>query len=773
MIPYLHAIYKHFRGAAWCLLVLALTFQQLYAQRTENKFIQGRIVDASGVGIPGATITVAQQGPRAATDSEGRFWIALGESRRLAVTHVNYNALDVRLPSPVSADSLYTWLLVPKTTLLDDVSVTASATPMQLRKIASSVSVLKQSDAELRQIQTIDEALGYLPGVAVDRSRGLTTTGAHTSIVLRGTGSANRTLILKDGVPINDSYTGGVSEWNSLASNSIERIEVVRGPGSSIYGSSSMGGTVNLVTQSPGDRPVLGADLRYGSMNTFQTNIKAGKRFGNGWGAIAFAEYKKTDGYAYMADSLWQSYYQKPRMELLNVNAKLAYDLPVGGTFTAIADYNLQQPESGTSTIYDDRTTTGNFQLRYADDQAKVKPEIIAYYNRQDRKSNSFRWNAESRAFDNRYYDSEVPLDTYGLIAKANQTWYGNSITLGADLRFTKVQSHKFYYGQGDQDFSGNQNFISFFLNDDISIGERLHVNAGLRFDHWSNKQGHFFDNMSGEAIDITYDDASSDIFTPKLGLTYDFLPNFRLRTVYATGFKAPSSYYLYNATPLGTSFRLGNPSLKPERMAYSVDFGADFQLGNRLEISATVYASQYSDFLTSVLIDRSEVPSYFDPGNLPVRQYINIGKVNLRGLESFVRYRIGDGLSLQASYFHNRSEIIRYETNPEYEGKEMNDNPKHSLSGAVVFDKTRWFHLSAWARHTGSHYGDLENTPDKTMAAVTVFDLKLGKSVGPVSINLNVMNLFDKQYYGSYSSPTSYYYAPGRTFFTGISYQL
>src|SRR5690606_31317282 len=239
---------------------------------------------------------------------------------------------------------------------LDEISVTASPLPKELRQIASSVSILSKGAPELQQIQSIDEALAFLPGVMVDRSRGLTTTGTHTGVILRGTGAANRTLILKDGVPINDAYTGGASEWNSLAANSIERIEVVRGPGSSIYGASSMGGTINLVTQLPGAKPELGADFRYGSMDTYQSSVKLGKRCADRREATAFAEYKQTDVYAFLADVLWNDNYQIPKMSLLNVNGKLKYDLDNGAKPAATADVNQQEPRSGTGTIYDDRT---------------------------------------------------------------------------------------------------------------------------------------------------------------------------------------------------------------------------------------------------------------------------------------------------------------------------------------------------------------------------------------------------------------------------------
>lgn len=758
------------------LLVMMLLFYfsgDVSAQRPIAVTVAGFLSDTTGTAIEGATIVIPGRGAVTSTDAEGHFSLPIARAKSFTARHVNYLPLEVTLTLPISPDSNYRWTMQPKPNMLDQISVTASPMPTELRKIASSVSVIQKTDPELRQIQTLDEALAYLPGVSVDRGRGLTTTGTHTSVTMRGTGAANRTLILKDGVPINDSYTGGVSEWNSLAGNSIERIEVVRGPGSSIYGSNSMGGTINLVTQNPTAKPVLGADFRYGSMDTYQANMKVGQQFSDRWGAIVFAEYKKTGGYAYMADSLWNSYFHRPSMTLFNVNTKLSYHFPRAGTLTAIADYNGQQPLSGTNTIYDDQTKTGNYQLRYSNPEATYAPDILAYYNIQNRQSEATRWDASANAFSDRYYDSRVPLDTYGLIAKVHRTWASHAVTLGSDIRFTEVVSRKFYYNQGIQDFTGRQDFISFFINDDFSLTDRFHANIGLRYDYWANRHGRFFDNMSGEEIAIAYDNARRHIVNPKIGLTYDLRNNLRLRTVYATGFRAPSSFYMYNAAPLGSSFRLGNPDLKPERMNFSFDFGVDYQLSDLLEFSTTIYRSQYSDFLTAVLIDADEVPSYFDIQGLPVRQYINIGEVNLWGAETFARYRISKDLSVQLSYFYNSSKIIRYEPNPEYEGNSMSDNPRNNFTEALVFDRPRLFHLSIWGRQTGSFYGDLENTVERTMAAVTVFDVKFGKALGPVSLNINLMNIFDKRYYGSYTSPSSYYYAPGRSIFTGITYQI
>ncbi|GAA0552883.1 TonB-dependent receptor plug domain-containing protein [Chitinophaga japonensis] len=658
-------------------------------------------------------------------------------------------------------------------TRLNEITVTASAMPVELRKVASSVTVLKASDPEMKQVQTIDDALSYMPGVSVNRGRGLTTTGSHTTVTLRGTGAAGRTLILKDGIPLNDTYTGGVNQWNSLATNSIARVEVVRGPGSSIYGSNSMGGTINLVTENPTLKPTFGADLRYGSMNTLIAGIKGGKAFRNGFGVIAFAEYKRTDGYQYMADSLWKSYYRKPTQELLNVNGKLSYQLNERSKLEGIVDYYMERPASGTATIYKENSRTNNYLLRYSGHNQLFEYNLSAYYNRIDQETDAVRWNNSEAAFNTPYYNSRVPVQVFGFIGKVSRTIWHNRITLGTDIRSSKLDSRKYYDGKGNQDYSGNQHFLSFFINDDVTIGSRLDLNVGLRYDNWQNNNGKFHDNQSGTDISIHYDNASSGVFSPKAGLVWHLSDQLRLRTVYAMGFKAPAMYYMYNATPLGSSFRLGNPDLKPERMVYSIEAGVDYSLGKVLELSGTAYASRYKDFLDAVLIDPAKVPDYFDPGGLPVRQYINIGQVNLHGVEASLRYKITPQLTAIASYFYNRSKITRYETNTAYEGNEVDDNPRHQVNGGLAFAGSRIVDVSLWLRYTGSSFSDLENSKDKMIGAYTVADIRAARKIGKFTVYGTMLNLFDKQYFGSYTSPTSYYLAPGRAVNLGVSYLL
>ncbi len=755
-------------------VVVWLAMASAWAQAPETGALTGTLRDKTGEVIPGASIATANGRYVTYSDQAGGFRLLLPPGRHLIqVSHLRFGVTGypVEISSGTATD--LSPVLTESTNALNDIVVSGSAMPAELRTIASNISILKAGEPELRQMRTLDDALYFIPGVNIDRNRGLTTTGTHTAVTMRGTGSANRTLILKDGVPINDAYTGGVSEWNSTATGSISRIEVVRGPGSAIHGSNSMGGTINLVTESPTGKPAFGADLRYGSMNTLQAGVKAGKAFSNGFGIIVFSEYKKTDGYQYMADSLWRDYYKTPRMQLFNLNTKLTYQLNPGSRLEAIVDHHLQLPLSGTTTIYDDKTRITNSLLRYVARKGAVNLEATGYINSQLRISDANQWNKVDKAYNKDSYDSRTPVDIYGFIGKISRRFGSHLVTTGADLKRTSSSTKRFNYSSGYQNFSGDQNFLSFFINDDLKFGSRINVNAGVRYDNWQNLNGKLYDETSGEAVSLAYGKASASVWSPKVGLVYQASQKLRLRTQFAQGFRAPAIYDLYISGPLGSFFRLGNPDLKPERMVYSVDLGGDLYLGRSLELTLTGYLSQYRDFAERVEIPASQLPAYLDPGGLPVRQFTNIGQVNLGGIESSLRYTFARHFTLIGSYFYNRSRIVKYETNRSYEGNEVSGNPRHTVSGGFVFDLPAKLNAAIWVRSTSKNFGDLENSASRVMAPVTIADLKLTYELKRFAINANVMNLFDKLYFGSYTSPASYQYAPRRSVNAGVSFHL
>jgi iron complex outermembrane recepter protein len=135
-------------------------------------------------------------------------------------------------------------------TNLEEIVVTATRTEKEVESAPGDVHVVTKKEIEQRNIKTVDEALNTTPGVFNRRGKGLMDTLANIS--LRGIPGANRTLILKDGLPLNNAYTGDVA-WG-MSSDNIERIEIVEGPFSSLYGGYAMGGVVNIITKMPEQR---------------------------------------------------------------------------------------------------------------------------------------------------------------------------------------------------------------------------------------------------------------------------------------------------------------------------------------------------------------------------------------------------------------------------------------------------------------------------------------------------------------------------------------
>lgn len=185
-------------------------------------------------------------------------------------------------------------------TTLDEVVVTATRTEKSIADAPGSVSIVTAEEMKKRNIQSVDQALTLLPGVFVNRSKSLMNTTAAAT--LRGMPLQGRTLIMMDGVPINDAYSSGVL-WGGLYAEDLSRIEVVRGASSSLYGGNAMGGVINLLSTMPNKREIT-FNSGYGSGLEGEPSMdnlwKVGGSYGDRIGKLKLYtsfRYRSTDGY--------------------------------------------------------------------------------------------------------------------------------------------------------------------------------------------------------------------------------------------------------------------------------------------------------------------------------------------------------------------------------------------------------------------------------------------------------------------------------------------
>ena len=156
-----------------------------------------------------------------------------------------------------------------------------------------STSVVNAAEMRIRSVPTVDKALDLTPGLYIFRTRGVPDVG--TRISLRGFNGASRSLVLLDGQPVNDGYTGDVT-WTSLPLGEIERVEVVRGPFSALYGGNAMGGVINVLTRRVTARS-LSATAQGGTYGTAQGSAHYADRIGSFGFSVGYQRLQ-TDGYA-------------------------------------------------------------------------------------------------------------------------------------------------------------------------------------------------------------------------------------------------------------------------------------------------------------------------------------------------------------------------------------------------------------------------------------------------------------------------------------------
>lgn len=613
---------------------------------------------------------------------------------------------------------------------LGNIIVTTTRQDILLKEAPSKVTLISKDYIESTGQQTLDDVFRYIPGVTMVGSSAY--QAMKRQITLRGVPDQSRTLIMVDGIPINSAWQGRV-EWGIVPLNCIDKVEIIHGPISALYGSGAMGGVINIFTDMPEESSQTIFNMQYGSLNSKTTQLfQSGKleKFSYYLGGRFF----ETDGY--IAERNPESYNVKRKRKDMSGLVKLGYELDPETNITVGIMHNDENICRGREYFnIDDQENLG--YLKYDNNKVDIQLKGKVYINDQN-------WGREFDKGPNYNYLNmveDIDHRYIGTMGEANFALRENNVfTVGIDYKQGDIHLRDEYQTlQREAEANGAQQLVSVFCQDEARFSdERVIATLGVRGDYCKSYDGWCFDTgqvspPSVSAFSYDYDAKKWTAFSPKAGVVFHWQDDTDIRMSFGRAFHAPDlkQLYLVLARPNKTIY--GNSELDPETL-YSWEAGLNHIFNNNLTGSLNCYYSLGEDFIDTRTIGTKQF------------QYDNIEKVNISGVETELKYRINSVWGISLRYTFNRSIIDEDITDPDLNGNYLSLQPQHQASTRLSYENPKVFNLSAILRYVGSMYSDLENTGK--LKGYYNFDIQLAKKLNKnIEVMLNCDNIFDKEY--------------------------
>jgi outer membrane receptor protein involved in Fe transport len=597
---------------------------------------------------------------------------------------------------------------------------TATRLPRPLRSVPASVTVLRREELDANPALTTDGALRIVPSVLTfRRSTSLTADPSSQGLNLRGVGPSgvSRTLVLVDGVPANDPFAGSIY-WRALPRLGVERIEVVPGGGSALYGSAALAGVVQLISRS--HTPRFDADALYGRFNTVQLAAR-GAYEGDALGGSLEGEFLRSDGYEVVsredrgpidrdADS-WHG--------TLNggLQWKASRKLTLRSSLRA-----FQQAQNGGTRFTTSELRTGLLTLGSTlalEQGAELSANVFGRMQRFDQDRARVAMGRVSEMLGGR---QRVPANDEGVnLSYRSPTLAGHVISAGVDARRIWGESREATSRAG-----GQQYLAGVFVQDLYTIDDAVELDAAIRADLVRNVDG------QRTAMDMRTDyDARTDYaLSPRLGALWHILPSLTARASLYRAFRAATLNELYRPFQVGTILTAANPRLKNE-LLHGFEAGLELTPGANVVLRATGFWNRLDDPITNVTISDG------------MRERQNLGYALIRGLESAVEHRWVPSLTSIAAYTLSASEV---KGSGNLNGKRLPQDPVHRGSLMVLFERPEWFSAALTVRASGRQFEDDLNT--LPMKAYAVVDVSVSRRVAwNLELFAAVENLFNVTY--------------------------
>ncbi|MBI5406098.1 MAG: TonB-dependent receptor [Nitrospirae bacterium] len=586
-------------------------------------------------------------------------------------------ALGLLMPGPIYAENVK----------MDEVVVTATRTEALRSQIPASVTVISRKEIEEGQAATLSELLRDVPGLDVVQQGG---AGKTTSIFIRGAESRH-TLVLIDGIRVNSPTAGGF-DFADLNIGDVERIEIIRSPLSTLYGSDAIGGVIQIITKR-GTASSATVGFEGGSYGTAKEDISAEVKKDN-YDLVLTASRRDVEGFSQASTGSERDSHQNTtlssrigllrkgttRIDITTRLTESKTDLDGWG----VDDPNYQQQRRW-SVLGISMASPVSSQWDYRLSLATSNEDLTTFD--EDTPSNRFRIHMGIKTVD---WQHNIRKEE------------GHLLTLGYEWQDQSGESAGAY----NKSFSNN----ALYLQEQKGIGQSVQYLIGLRWD----------DSTIYESA-LTY----------RAGLSYFPTPGVKWHTQYGTGFHGPALNDLFWPDD---GFSVGNPDLKPEK-SRGWEVGVEQALSGALSLSVNYYANVFEDLVQWAPIDPADPFGKWQPQN--------IAKADSSGIEADAVWVLSPGVQIRGNYTYNDTEDRNTHSY-------LLRRPLNKYDLALRLGSSVRGHIDMKFLHTGKRFdfdSDFDGKPD-SLAAYSRVDLLTAYRISKMTeIFGRIENLFDKGY--------------------------
>lgn len=746
------------------LIILGLSVSSINAQEhliAERGTISGIIIDkANNEPLAFGHIILDGENLSAYSDKNGLFVIENipFNTYHLTATYIGYQDQIIEIVIDTTSSLALTIEMEATSFGIDQVFVTASKSQQHISLAAASTELVTALQLKERNIQTFEQALDGLNGITVTRSStsNVQTVSIRGASEVAGGGVGNRILLLIDGRPAISPESGGVL-WNLVPLSSIARIEVVKGAYSSLYGSSAMGGVIQVITKEPKAKPETGLHFEYGFHNPLPKD--AGYDKYSDFYTLALMRSGRSGRMSYLFDSSLRSTdgnREKTAFKLFNTYSKIKYQLSGLQTIQLSANFNKIKNDTPATWInafrpyevaayrsddYQERTET-NIDLFYeaiTEQGVKYSSRFYYYQNNSELTFNDDPANDTTNVnigTSQRVAKEFILSKRIGNVSQVNIfSDNGHEIIIGSDVLYdiTDGIPDTLLYGEH---LAYN---LAFYLQDEWRINENMIVTTGLRFDYYEIINEYYQAHLS-----------------PKVSAIYKWSDKISSRLLLSQAFRNPSIAERFIKFEQGGGLRfIPNPGLTTERLDLSTELGTKWTLNSNWSTDMALFYNNYSDLISFQRLSAADEPLLY--------QVVNLKKAIMQGAEIKINYRNNKGLSMGLGYTY----LDALDNSPD----RLNDNLAYKVKHSLHFDFNKsWDHfsLNLNARYK-SAIKEVFIYPGSEPDAFALVDMRAAYKIKEgYAIYLAIKNLTNTQY-----EELERYRMPGRSFSMGARFDL